>query len=198
MSYSDANNKTLARSGTLLGAVYAAAFAAIIAVCAWIHISPFGGVPFTLQTFGVFAALLFLGGQGGALSVTLYLLLGAVGLPVFAGFTGGFAAMLGVTGGYITGFLLGALAFWGIETLAKAFGFYGRLSRMSGLAACLLVCYLFGTCWFAYVHEGALSFANLTSALSVCVVPFIVPDLAKMALALLLYDRLMPVLSKIR
>ena len=91
---------------------YIALFAVLMAVCAWISI-PFA-VPFTLQTFAVFAALAILGGRRGTLSVVVYLLLGAVGLPVFAGFKGGLAALLGTTGGYILGFLLTALLYWGI------------------------------------------------------------------------------------
>ena len=82
-------------------------FAAILAVSAWLTIP--GEVPFTLQTFGVFAALGLLGGKRGTIALALYLILGAVGLPVFAGFRGGFGVLLGTTGGYIFGFLLSGL-----------------------------------------------------------------------------------------
>ena len=77
----------------------AALFAALIAICSWISIPT--AVPFTLQTFAVFLALGVLGGKLGTLSVAVYLLLGAVGLPVFAGFQGGLGALLGATGGYL-------------------------------------------------------------------------------------------------
>ena len=86
----------------------AALFAALIAICSWISIPT--AVPFTLQTFAVFLALGVLGGKLGTLSVAVYLLLGAVGLPVFAGFQGGLGALLGATGGYLAGFLLTLLA----------------------------------------------------------------------------------------
>ena len=75
-----------------------ALFAALLAVCAWLVI-PIGDVPFTLQTFGVFAALGLLGGKRGTIAIAVYLLLGAVGAPVFAGFKGGPGALFGATGG---------------------------------------------------------------------------------------------------
>ena len=78
--------------------------AALIAVCAWISIP--ADVPFTLQTFAIFAVCGLLGGRRGTVSVLVYLLLGAVGAPVFAGFRGGFASLLGTTGGYLVGFVL--------------------------------------------------------------------------------------------
>ena len=74
---------------------YVALCAVLIAVCAWISIP--APVPFTLQTFGIFAALTLLGGRRGCYAVAVYLLLGLVGLPVFAGFQGGIGALLGTT-----------------------------------------------------------------------------------------------------
>ena len=93
-----------------LDMVCTAMFAVIMAVCSWISIPAM--VPFTLQTFGVFLAVGTLGGKRGSLAVLIYLLLGAVGLPVFSGFAGGLGYMMGSTGGYIIGFLLSALAMW--------------------------------------------------------------------------------------
>ena len=80
-----------------------AVFAAVIAVCAWISIP--AAVPFTLQTLGIFLAVGLLGGRRGTISVGVYLLLGAVGAPVFSGFNGGIGYLLGATGGYLLGFL---------------------------------------------------------------------------------------------
>lgn len=179
--------------------ILTAVFAALTAVCAWIRVPGLPGlVPFTMQTFGVFAALLFLGGKYGTLSVMIYLLLGVAGAPVFAGFTGGVGVLAGVTGGYITGFLLGALAFWGLEALFVRMGRFGLPARILSLAVCLLVCYFFGTCWFALIHEGALNLTTFGGALSACVLPFVVPDLIKLSLALLLHNRLAPLLQKLR
>ena len=73
--------------------VYIAVFAVVMAVCSWISIP--AQVPFTLQTFGVFMAVGVLGGKRGTLAVLVYVLLGAVGVPVFAGFSGGIGALLG-------------------------------------------------------------------------------------------------------
>ena len=67
--------------------VYIAVFAVLMAICSWISIPTV--VPFTLQTFGVFLAIGVLGGKRGSLAVLVYILLGAIGVPVFAEFTGG-------------------------------------------------------------------------------------------------------------
>lgn len=88
---------------------YIAMMTVVIAVCSWIYVP--SAVPFTMQTFGVFCALGLLGGRRGFLAVLLYVLMGAAGLPVFSGFTGGLGQLLGPTGGYILGFLLMALAY---------------------------------------------------------------------------------------
>ena len=161
-----------------------ALFAALIAVCSWISIP--AAVPFTLQTFAVFAAVLLLGGKRGSLAVAVYLLLGAVGLPVFSGFKGGVGALLGPTGGYILGFLISALLIWAVTA---RFG-----ERLGVLVAALLlglaVCYAFGTAWFVVVYSRARGPISVGSALGMCVVPFILPDLCKIALALLLSNRL--------
>ena len=91
---------------------YTALFTVLLAVCAWITVPL--TVPFTLQTFGVFAALGVLGGRRGTYAVAAYLLLGLAGLPVFSGFRGGPGVLLGPTGGYILGFLASALLYWAV------------------------------------------------------------------------------------
>ena len=87
--------------------VYIAVFAVLMAVCSWISVPT--AVPFTLQTFAVFMAVGVLGGRRGTMAVALYIILGAVGVPVFAGMTGGIGILTGTTGGYIVGFLFSAL-----------------------------------------------------------------------------------------
>ena len=96
-----------------LDLVYIALFAVLMAVCAWISTpkTPIS-VPFTLQTFAMFAALTTLGGRRGLWAVVVYLLMGLVGLPVFTGFQGGPGVLLGTTGGYIIGFIGSALIYW--------------------------------------------------------------------------------------
>ena len=93
-----------------LDMAYIALFAVLMAVCAWITIPM--TVPFTLQIFAVFAALATLGGHRGTYAVAVYLLLGAVGVPVFSGFRGGIGVLLDTTGGYIIGFVAAALVYW--------------------------------------------------------------------------------------
>lgn len=162
---------------------YIALFAALTAVCAWISIPM--TVPFTLQTFGVFAALTILGGRRGSCAVAVYLLLGAVGLPVFAGFSGGVGVLLGTTGGYIWGFLAAALLYWLMTALL------GEKLWVKA-AACLLgmlVYDVFGTAWFLVVYSHTAGPIGLGAALGLCVFPFVIPDLAKIALALLTAQR---------
>ena len=159
---------------------YIAMFAVVMAVCAWISIP--AAVPFTLQTLGVFLAVGMLGGKRGTLAVLIYLLLGAVGMPVFAGFNGGLGYMLGSTGGYIVGFALSALTMWGFEAMLGRKTWVLAVSMVLGLA----VCYAFGTAWFMVVYARNTGAIGLMTALGWCVIPYIVPDLVKIALALLL------------
>ena len=163
---------------------YIAMFSVIIAVCSWLSIPT--EVPFTLQTFGVFVAVGILGGKRGSLSVLIYLLLGMIGVPVFAGFTGGIGCILGTTGGYIMGFMLSALLMWAMECL------FGR--KMPVLAASmvlgLLVCYLFGTVWFMTVYARQSGAIGVWTALGWCVFPYLLPDALKIILALVVCKRL--------
>ena len=175
--------KTTSRFRTV-DLAYIALFAVLMAVCAWITIPM--TVPFTLQIFAVFAALVTLGGRRGTYAVVVYLLLGAVGLPVGAGFQGGLGWLLGTTGGYIVGFLCIALLYW---LLTAKLG----ESLPVVIAACVLglaLCYAFGTAWFMAVYARTTGQIGLWTALSWCVFPFVLPDAAKLALALVLSRRL--------
>lgn len=164
--------------------VYIAIFAVLMAICSWISIPM--EVPFTLQTFGVFIAVGILGGKRGTLSVLVYILLGAVGVPVFAGFSGGIGVLFNTTGGYIIGFLLSALAMWGIETL------FGRkpVVQILFMLVGLVICYAFGTVWFMIVYSSANGAVGLGMVLGWCVIPFIIPDLVKIALAFVVSRKL--------
>lgn len=169
-----------------LDLVYIALFAVLMAVCAWISTprTPIS-VPFTLQTFAVFAALTILGGRRGLWAIVVYLLMGLVGLPVFAGFQGGPGVLLGTTGGYLMGFIGTALVYWLVTARLGE-----RLPAMvCGCLLGMLVCYAFGTAWFLALYTGTRGPISLAAALGACVVPFILPDLVKMALAVLLARR---------
>ena len=170
--------------------VMVAQFAALIAVCAWITIP--GAVPFTLQTMGVFLAVGLLGGKRGTAAVLVYILLGAVGMPVFSGFSGGVGRLLGTTGGYIIGFLVAALAMWAMEAIFGKAKWVLPVSMLLGL----LLCYAFGTAWFLVLYTQTKGAISVASVLSMCVVPFIIPDLLKIALALLLTSRLSKFIKK--
>ncbi len=172
---------------TLMGAG-----AAILCISAMISIP--AAVPFTLQTMAVALLLTALGGRRGTISIAVYLLLGAIGLPVFSGFNGGISALLGATGGYLTGFLLMGLFYWAFEDRRKTpptrpdvhengsqkkLRPTARLRTGLGLCFGLLVCYAFGTVWFMRVYAGG---TTLGKALSLCVLPFILPDAVKLTL----------------
>ena len=157
---------------------------ALLCICAWIGF-PMGDVSITMQTFGLFLTLGLLGGKIGSLSCFLYLLLGSVGLPVFSGFRGGLGTLLGATGGYILGFLAAALVYWLITTLLGT-----RLPIRAGASLLgLLVCYGFGTLWYALIwtKAGGLSLGLI---LGKCVLPYLLPDLIKLGLALAATEKL--------
>ena len=163
---------------------YIALFAVMMAVCSWISI-PYV-VPFTLQTFAVFLAVGVLGGRRGTVAVLVYLLMGAVGLPVFTGVSGGIGHLLGSTGGYIVGFVFTALVMWGMEGIPGNRTVVLTISMVLGL----LVCYAFGTAWFLLVYARATGPVGVWTAVGWCVAPYVVPDLVKLALALVLRRRL--------
>lgn len=149
--------------------------AALIAVCAWLSV-PVGQIAVTMQTFGVFLTLLLMGGKKGTLACGVYLLLGAVGLPVFSGFQGGPGVLLGPTGGYLLGFLLLALCYWLLQK---------KLGQLPALLLGLLVCYGCGTAWFYWMYGG-----SLWAVLMNCVIPYLIPDGIKLLLAVTVRKRL--------
>lgn len=161
-----------------------AMFTALIAICSWISIP--AAIPFTLQTFGVFLALLVLGGKRGFLTVLTYLLLGAVGAPVFSSFTGGLGSFIGSTGGFLWGFLISALLMWWMEI------FFGKRKPVliTSMVLGLLICYVTGTLWFTFMYTGDAGGSGLWSALTLCVFPYIIPDAIKLTLAYMVSKKL--------
>ena len=160
-------------------------FTALIAVCSIISI-PIGEVPITLQTFAICLAAAMLGWKRGTLSVLIYILLGAVGVPVFAGMSGGIGILAGPTGGYIIGFILTALVvgFAADKWQRKA------LPLTIAMVIGVLLCYAVGTVWFMVVTK-----MHLGESLMLCVVPFLIPDAVKIALAMILSNRLSKVVT---
>lgn len=164
--------------------VYIALFTALLAVCAWITI-PFT-VPITLQTFAVLTTVGILGKRRGTICVLVYLALGACGLPVFSGFKGGLGSILGTTGGYLVGFIFTALiAGFLMEKTGDSI-----IKMYISMAAGVLVCYIFGTAWFYFVYTSSTGSVGIIAILSWCVFPFLLPDAAKIALAVFIVKRL--------
>ena len=149
-------------------------FAALTAVCAWIGI-PLGDTVFTLQTLAVFLTLGLLGGKWGTVSILIYLLLGAVGVPVFSGFRGGIGHLLSPTGGFLWGFLCTALSWWAVE----------RFGKLPAMLLGQLTCYACGTLWYMTYTGGGTGFVVLQT-----IVPYLIPDIAKLVLAYRLTSRL--------
>ncbi len=173
----------------VLDLVYISIGAALIAICSWISIPT--AVPFTLQTFAVFFVLLSLGGERGTLATLVYVLLGAVGVPVFAGFSGGIGVLLGSTGGYIIGFLFTGI----IYIIFTRFISKKLVVKIIALVLGLAVCYAFGTAWFMNVYIKSSGEVGLLTVLGWCVFPFIIPDLLKLALAVVIAKRIEPVIK---
>ncbi len=162
---------------------YIAIAVSLITVCAWISI-PVGTIPVTLQSLAVALTGALFGWKRGLAAVFVYILMGLIGIPVFSNF-GATNALFGVTGGYIFGFLFLAL----IPSLAKLTPVKNAWGRTAIFYASMIlgeaVLYFFGTVWYVY-----LSGATPVQALTVCVVPFIVPDLVKLAVAAFLAERM--------
>ena len=160
--------------------------AALISICSWISIPT--AVPFTLQIFAVFLIVSLLGGERGMLTILVYMLLGAAGLPVFSGFTGGLGTLLGKTGGYIIGFLFIGL----IHFIFTRFFGNKLITEIIAFVIGLAVCYAFGTLWFMFVYFKNTGEIGLMTVLSWCVIPFIIPDMIKLAMALVISRRVKP------
>ncbi len=180
------------RRSMIYDIVVIAISAALITVCSWISI-PLGPVPFTLQTLAILAVLLTLGGRRGTIAIVVYLALGAIGVPVFAGFKGGPAALLGPTGGFLVGFIAAALIFWLLEKLVFARLMSTSAKRLVfGLINSLifeLVLYVVGVIWFMTVYAAKTGPIGLGAVLSMCVIPFIIPDIVKMIAAAVIGSR---------
>lgn len=159
--------------------VFCALFAALTAVCAQLAI-PVGPVPISLATFAVMMCGLLLGWKYGLISIAVYILLGIVGVPVFANFKAG-AALMGPTGGYIIGYLpYAALAGLAVPALQRPF--WGRCML---LVLGTIACYFLGTAWF--IHATGRSLAE---SMGLCVLPFLPGDAAKILLSAALAPRL--------
>lgn len=159
-------------------------FVALLTICSWISIPL--TVPVTLQTFAIFMCAGLLGTKRGLITTICWIFMGTVGIPVFSGFQGGPQVISGPLGGYIVGFVLTILIV-GL-TIYK----FGRKPVLMGASMFvgLMVCYAVGTVWFMYVYAQSTGPIGLGATLSMCVLPFIIPDIIKIIVAVYLTKRL--------
>lgn len=151
-----------------------ALFSAITALLSQISIPiPFTTVPLTMQVFAVAISGVLLGAKKGFISQLIYMLMGSIGLPVFAQMSGGLSIVLGPTGGFILGFPLMALV---IGYFSKKYN--KTIYILIGMIIGIIIDYLIGTILFVFVTKS-----TFMQGLMMCVVPFIVVDLIKIGLA---------------
>ncbi len=161
--------------------VYASLFGALTAIGAFIAV-PMQPVPFTLQTFFTALSGALLGGKAGALSQVVYVILGCMGLPVFAGGKAGLGVLFGPTGGYLIGFIAGAYV---IGKIVEARAEAGILWTAMAILAGDLVIYTIGTFQLAIIaHFSAVK------AILIGVIPFIVPEVLKLLAAAVLSSKI--------
>ena len=157
---------------------YISLFATLIAVAGYIIIPlPFSTVPVTAQTLAVMLAGSLLPPGHAASSILVFLMMGAIGIPVFAGGTAGLGIIIGKTGGYLIGFLAGAALISVLK--GKRPGFL-RLAA-ANIAGGIVVVYAFGVMWLNYVTGIGLTKAVIFGAL-----PFIPGDIVKIIIAALI------------
>lgn len=174
--------------------VLCAVCAAITCVLAPLSVPIPGMIPITLATFAVMLSGILLGGRSGALSQVVYLIIGAVGVPVCAGFTPALPRLLGPTGGYLVGYI--PLAF----VCGAIYSMWGKNSRgvkkyavmLLGMIAGTIVLYAFGTAWFCILNRVDVSYA-----IALCVVPFLIGDAVKIAVVMILAPQLEKAIAKI-
>ncbi len=156
---------------------YSATFIALIAAGSWISI-PFIPVPLTLQTLFVLLAGVVMR-RHAVIPVTLYLILGALNLPVFHNGTAGIGILLGPTGGYLLGFVPAALI------AGLAYERASKTARITGLAIASLMIYVFGVSWLSYSASIPIMEATILG-----MVPFILGDAVKLYAAYVIGERL--------
>ena len=159
---------------SLRSMAFTAVMAAVICVAAPFSVPMPLLVPISLATFAVYLAGALLGAERASLAVIIYILIGAVGLPVFSGFSGGFAKLFGVTGGYIFGYIPCAFLTGLFADLSAGRKWLPPVGMVAGTAAC----YLLGTAWFMFS-----SGSDLRAALAACVLPFLAGDAIKIIAA---------------
>ena len=136
---------------------------------------PIGPVPISFTNLAIYLSLYLLGWKMGTMSLLMYLLIGAIGVPVFSGFSGGLGKLLGPTGGYIIGFIpMAILAGMVIEKCRSC------IAQFAAMALGMSICYTLGTAWFCILMDTGVS-----AALGMCVFPFVPADIGKIVIAMI-------------
>lgn len=169
-SYSIYNQISKTKNMTVIGLM-----TAVICIVAPFSIPiPLSPVPITLTNFMIFIAVYILGMKSASICVILYLILGAVGLPVFSSFSGGLAKLAGPTGGYLAGFfLIAVIQGFFIEHFPRK-----KYAAIPGMIIGMAVCYTFGTAWLAWQTEQ-----SFIAALAIGVLPYLPGDAVKIITA---------------
>lgn len=160
---------------------------AIMGVSAWVAI-PFGPVLLTLQMFALMFAIMVLTPKQCMAAIAGYLVLGAVGLPMFSGMRGGIGMLMGPTGGYLWGYLLGAVAALLVrEALGRALGGAKSLGGTKAFAVDMMACLAFIAVTYVCgcFQYAAVVGVDLAAAFAVTIAPFAVPDVLKAVAAVL-------------
>lgn len=150
---------------------------AIIAVSAWITV-PIGPIPFTLQMFAVTLAIIVLAPRQAIAAIAGYLVLGAIGVPVFSGMRGGIGVLMGPTGGFLWGYLIGVSAAVGLLALFRKRGIDNFATGVAAGVVFTAIAYVCG--WAQYMVVAGV---GPLESLAVTVAPFIVVDLIKIVAA---------------
>ena len=149
--------------------VLCAVFAAVIAICAQLII-PIQPVPISLANFGILLAGGFLGRKYGTISVLIYILLGSIGLPIFAMGKSGISVLVGPNGGFIIGYITTAF----ITGVVTEKYMDKKYIIFVGMFMSVLTCYLCGISWFIFLTQ-----MEVWQAMTICVFPFILGDIVK-------------------
>lgn len=168
---------------------YIALMAALLCVTGPLTIPiPFSPVPISVANFIIYICTIIIGLKKGTMSVLIYYLIGAVGLPVFSGFTGGLSKFVGPTGGYLIGFL-----FMALSTGIFVNKFKGKVYMYAvGMIIGTLICYFIGTLWLSYLTQMGLKASLLTG-----VIPFIPGDILKIIISCIIGDKIRKSVDKI-
>ena len=138
---------------------------------------PIGPVPITLSIFIIYIISYLLDANSAVISVFIYLLMGIVGLPVFAGYKSGLGIILGPSGGYLISYLIVVY----ISSYCNHKYYNNKTFQILAMFIALILCYICGTIWFSIFKK-----MTFVESLFICVFPFIITDVIKIIAAYML------------